>query len=188
MEQPPADSKDWTWVLGQRCSECGFDPTTVEREDLAALFRTNAATWRQLLGRGGLVAVRPPVAPGGDIRWSALEYGAHVRDVYQVFLERVNSMLLDDDPTFANWDQDEAAIEGRYAEEEPDRVAYALAVAAGKVADVVDRLSGDQWARTGHRSDGAPFTVQSILLYLFHDVSHHVADVEAGYEALTEDE
>ncbi|MGI9613517.1 MAG: DinB family protein [Acidimicrobiales bacterium] len=188
MDQPPSDSKDWTWVLERACPECGFDAAVIDRDELAALFRSNAATWRQLLGRGGLVGRRPPVEPGAHARWSGLEYGAHVRDVYELFLERLNSMLTEDDPTFSNWDQDDAAVEGKYIDEEPDRVAYSLALTAGKVADVVDRLNEEQWTRTGHRSDGAAFTVESFLTYLLHDVTHHVVDVEAGYEALTEDE
>ena len=186
MEQPPSDPKDWTWVLERPCPECGFDAAAIDRGQLGAAIRSNAATWRRLLGRGELVGRRPPVAAGHEIKWSALEYGAHVRDVYELFLDRLNLMLSDDDPTFANWDQDEAAIEGRYADEDADRVAYSLAVAAGKLADAADRVHGDQWARTAHRSDGAPFTVQSFLTYLLHDVTHHVADVEAGYEALAE--
>jgi len=188
MEQPPPDSKDWSWVLQRPCPECGYDAASVERNQLGALIRTNAATWRRLLARGDLVKQRPPVSAGGEPRWSALEYGAHVRDVYGLFHERLNLVLTEDDPTFADWDQDEAAIEGRYAEQEPNRVAYDLATAAGRVADTVDRIADDQWARTGHRSDGAAFTAQSLVTYMLHDVTHHVADVEAGYEALTEDE
>lgn len=188
MEEPPTDSKDWTWVLERECPECGLDLATVSPEELAARFRSNAATWRQLLARGDLVSQRPPVRAGGEIRWSALEYGAHMRDVYQLFLERLNLMLADDDPQFSNWDQDAAATEKRYADEDASKVAYSLALVAGRIADLVDRVGRNQWQRTGRRSDGKSFTVESILRYLLHDATHHVADVQAGYEALTDDE
>ncbi len=188
MEQPPPDSKDWTWVLERPCPECGFEPTAIPRGDLAARFRSNAATWRRLLGRGDLVTQRPTVGPGAELRWSALEYGAHVRDVYDLFHDRLNLMLTEDGPTFSNWDQDEVAAASGYAEQDAKQVAYSLALAAGKVADLVDRIGRKQWERTGRRSDGREFTVESILRYLLHDVTHHVADVEAGYEALTDDD
>ena len=54
---------------------------------------------------GPNVAVRP--APQ---TWSPLEYACHVRDVLSLFTERVQLMLDQDAPTFANWDQDETAI------------------------------------------------------------------------------
>ena len=185
MEHPAPDSKDWTWVLERPCPECHFDVASIDRNRLGALFRANAAAWRAILSRGSIVTRRPP-SPDGTVVWSALEYGAHVRDVYQLFHDRVRDMLTKDGPTFRNWNQDRAAIEGRYQEEDPGRVAYRLAVTSGEVADIVDRIHGDQWDRTGARSDGSTFTVASLLDYLLHDVTHHVHDAEAGFEAIAE--
>ena len=51
--------------------------------------------------------------------WSALEYGAHVRDVFSVMLGRLELMLDEDDPTFANWDQDATAEAEHYADQDP---------------------------------------------------------------------
>ena len=79
-------------------------------------------------------------------------------------------------PTFKDWDQEVAAKLGAYAEQDPAKVAYALASNAGKVADLLDRVGGDEWERRGTRSDGAEFTVESIARYLLHDVEHHLWD------------
>ena len=81
---------------------------------------------------------RPPVPPGAQPKWSALEYAAHVRDVYQLTAERLTKMIKKNAPTFQDWDQNTAAVEGNYANEDPDKVSYALAVNAGKVADLLD--------------------------------------------------
>ena len=62
--------------------------------------------------------------------WSPLEYGAHVRDVYRLFDERLALMLTEDEPTFADWDQDVTAREQRYAEQDPEVVADELEAAA----------------------------------------------------------
>lgn len=180
---PTPDAKDWTWVLDERCEECDLDLSAVERRELGPLFRSNAATWRTLLARDGLVAKRPII--DGETRWSALEYGAHVRDVYELFRERVTVMLKKDNPTFSNWDQDVVAIDKKYGEQDANKVAYDLAVNAGRLADVYERIHADEWGREGTRSDGKTFTVESIGLYALHDVTHHVVDVEAGYAALT---
>lgn len=186
MEHPRRDDKDWRWVLERPCPECGFDASSVDRDDLGPQVRSNAAAWRALLSRGAAVKVRPPSGPDRGPVWSALEYGAHVRDVYDLFQRRINEMLRHDNPTFAEWDQDQAAIDRGYRDEDPDRVSYRLAVTAGQVADVLDRLRPDQWARTGQRSDGASFTVASIAAYLLHDATHHLHDAEQGLDAIAE--
>jgi hypothetical protein len=38
--------------------------------------------------------------------------------------------------------------------------------------------------RTGDRSDGSSFTVESFARYFLHDPVHHVADVRRGYDRL----
>jgi len=38
-------------------------------------------------------------------------------------------------------------------------------------------VAGDQWARSGRRSDGASFTVETFARYFVHDPVHHLYDV-----------
>lgn len=186
MEHPEPDDKNWTWVLDRPCPDCGFDAAGIDRRELGGKIRANAGAWRTVLGRGALVHERPPVPAGASPVWSALEYAAHVRDVYELFTERVLLMLKKKNPSFANWNQDETALEKDYPSEDPDKVAYHLAVHAGKLADIFDRLSAEEWARTGERSDGSSFTVESLGVYLLHDPVHHLWDVEAGFAAIRE--
>ena len=186
MDHPPPDTKNWTWVLEQQCPECGFNAPALSPDEVAGQVRANAAAWRAVLTRGSLIDQRPPVGPGQPPKWSALEYGAHVRDVYALAAERLLLMLKKKAPVFANWDQDATAIESDYRKEDPNKVAYDLAVNAGRFADLLDKVRGDQWERTGMRSDGSGFTVASFALYLLHDPVHHLWDVEQGFEAIKE--
>jgi hypothetical protein len=174
------DTKDWTWVLRRPCPECGFDTAAVPRDQVGALIRKNALAWQDALGRDlDLVRARP-----SPQRWSALEYGCHVRDVFRRFRQRLTLMLTEDDPVFSNWDQDRTAVEGRYAEQDPATVADELRFAARKLADAFDVVTGPQWRRTGTRDDGARFTVESFGRYLLHDPVHHLHDVTIGFETL----
>lgn len=173
-------------MLDRPCPQCGFDAAAVPRDQLGAKIRSNAAAWRAVLNRGPIVSMRPPDDPDRGPVWSALEYGCHVRDVYHLMDERLRLMLTKKDPQFLDWDADAAAVEQRYSEQDPHRVGYDLALTAGKVADALDRVRGDQWSRPGRRSDGAPFTVERLATYLYHDVVHHLHDVEAGFRALTQ--
>ncbi len=181
---PERDTKDWSWVLEKPCAECGFDPS-FDRSEIGAKIRANAATWRSLLGSGDIVVKRPPDGDPSSPIWSALEYGAHVRDVYELFADRLGKMIKKDNPSFRDWDQNKAAVKGKYHEQDPDRVAYSLAVAAGAMADRFDKLSDDAWGRRGQRSDGTEFTIETFGRYLLHDAMHHVADARRGFEQLT---
>lgn len=167
------DTKDWTWVLLRPCPECGFDARSVAREDVAALIRDNADAWRQVFDQRADVARRP------DPRtWSPLEYGCHVRDVFQLYDYRLRLMLESDDPHYPNWDQDATAVESGYSTQDPAKVIVELRSAAEALAGAFAGVSGDQWQRTGNRSDGATFTVESFARYLLHDVVHHLHDVD----------
>jgi hypothetical protein len=56
-------------------------------------------------------------------------------------------------------------------------VAAEIPAAAETLAARFDSLSGEQWQRTGHRSDGAHFTVETFARYFVHDPIHHLFDV-----------
>lgn len=167
------DGKDWTWVLERPCRECGFDASTFPASEVAGLIRSNAAAWDRMLG-GPVVDLRR--RPSED-RWSALEYGCHVRDVFRLYDERLDLMLRQDDPLYPNWDQDATAVEEEYNGQDPARVAAELQRAALQLAEAFDRVDGVQWQRSGRRSDGARFTIDTFSRYLVHDPVHHLFDV-----------
>ena len=165
------DTKDWTWVLQRPCPECGFDTQSFPRERIGAMIRANAEGWREVLSRSD---VRDGPDPS---TWSPLEYACHVRDVFRLYDVRLRLMLTEDDPLYANWDQDETAVAERYGEQDPDVVSADLAAAAEQVASRFDDVRDDEWQRTGRRSDGAVFTVESFARYFAHDWVHHLRDV-----------
>ena len=100
-----ADTKNWTWVLERRCPDCGFDAGALDRADIGRGHATGGRTASTSCSWAGAEVRRRPEPEV----WSALEYGAHVRDVFSVMLGRLQLMLTEDDPTFANWNQDATA-------------------------------------------------------------------------------
>lgn len=166
------ETKDWTWVLERPCPQCGCPAGTIRSEELAAAVRAVAASWRELLDAGAITTRRPEPKV-----WSPLEYACHSRDVLHRFDERARLILTEDSPTFEFWDQDAAAVEERYNEQDPAAVVDQIRHAAEVVHDLLDSVSGEQWERLGHRADGAPFTVLSVSRYKVHDLVHHLWDV-----------
>ncbi|GAA3729905.1 DinB family protein [Leifsonia bigeumensis] len=165
------DTKDWTWVLGKACPECGFDASTTDERDVAGLLRANVAEWPAVLERSD-VRVRPD-----ERTWSPLEYAAHVRDVFRLFAVRLDLMLTQDDPIYPNWDQDETAIAEKYNEQDPLVVATGLGAAGRALAAAFDAVPAEAWSRPGRRGDGAKFTIATFARYLIHDPVHHLWDV-----------
>lgn len=175
------DDRNWTWVLERPCDECGFRADALERNELGPRYRAVGGAWRELLGRGPVVQ---RLNDADHRTWTPLEYGCHVRDVLKLFEDRTREMLKKrKPPTFKDWDQDRAAIDGDYANQDPARVAYDLASNAGKYADVLDRLDAEEWEKQGMRSDGAAFTVESLARYGLHDVEHHLWDARQQIES-----
>jgi hypothetical protein len=74
------------------------------------MIRANAAAWHDVLARSGNARRRPSSG-----KWSALEYGCHVRDVLRLYDQRLLLMLTQDGQQYANWDQDATAVADRYA-------------------------------------------------------------------------
>ena len=139
MTQPPADippeDKDWTGVLVDGCAECGFTPaydvaTTGER------LRATIPTWQaRLTAPDATTRPRPQT-------WSPVEYACHVRDVCELFRMRLGLMLAEDGARFANWDQDQTAVEQRYWEQDPATVARQYADQATATAAAFDAVAG----------------------------------------------
>jgi hypothetical protein len=167
------DVKDWTWVLQQPCAECGFDAAALHGRDIGRMVRVQTQFWPQVLSRPDA-----PQRPAPNV-WSPLEYACHVRDVCKIFTMRVELMRTEDDPEFANWDQDETALVGEYWSQDPRTVGEQLLEAARQAADAFDKVGDDEWTRTGRRSNGSVFTVETLGRYFVHDLVHHRHDVGA---------
>jgi hypothetical protein len=178
--EPEPDTKDWTWTLTRRCEECGLAAGEVPVDEVPERAFVAAEEWVAILRSSPAVAARPEP----DV-WSPLEYGAHVRDVYRLFDARIAQMLTEDEPTFANWDQDETAIAERYAEADPEAVAEEIEAAAMAFVTRLRSLEPEQLERRGRRSDGSEFTVTTLSQYFLHDVIHHLWDVTGQQDATT---
>lgn len=168
-----ADNKDWTWVLSTPCPECGFNAQEVTPASVATTIPALLPRWQAAL-KGPNVEERPN--PG---TWSVLEYSAHVRDVFEVFTTRLELMLSQDNPSFANWDQDQAAVEGGYSQLDPDAVQADLVQNGLDAAAAFAAVPLEAWQRRGLRSNGSVFTVVSLSGYFLHDVIHHLHDIDA---------
>ena len=165
----PPDNTDWTFVITEGCGQCGFRPQ--QPESTGERLRATIPPWRTVLASRWASQRPAPTV------WSAVEYGCHVRDTCRLFGQRLELMLTEDDPEFANWDQDVTAVEHDYFHQDPAEVAAALADEAEAAAGAFDAVRSDQWERPSRRSNGSTFTVGTFAVYFLHDIEHHLHDV-----------
>jgi hypothetical protein len=168
---PEPDDKDWTWTLHRPCPDCGFDASATAAADVPRIVEEVVAGFATRLA-----AADASTRPAPQV-WSVTEYGCHVRDVCDVFDGRLRAMLTEDDPLFANWDQDATALEQQYWRQRPAQVSTELEVAAARIGATIAGVAGAQWDRPGRRSNGSVFTVETLVRYFAHDLVHHAHDI-----------
>ena len=167
------DDKNWTFVLDSTCSECGQDVRRTSPSDVVSELPSVVERYLAVLERPA-ARIRQR-----EDRWSEQEYVVHVAEVFEVMTQRLELMMDLDAPTFPNWDQDAAAEAGKYNELEPQRAAEQLRTAADRFAATLWNIESSDYQRTGLRSNGSAFTIATLAQYAWHDVLHHLWDLDA---------
>jgi 8-oxo-dGTP pyrophosphatase MutT (NUDIX family) len=167
------EGRDWVRVAADRCPDCGLEVGRLPRDTIGAGLGLTASRWAALLGATGPAQLRARPVAGA---WSALEYGAHVAGVLEVFVARIGRVLVTDDPDLGWWDHEAAVVAERYNEQDPAEVAARLAGSAEQLQQSVATLAGDQWERAGTRRAGERFTVEGLGRFALHEAHHHHAD------------
>jgi hypothetical protein len=168
--------RDWVRVVAEaRCDECGLVASAVPRDAIAGALRDEATSWATLFGR---VQDDDARRRTGDGTWSTLEYAAHVRDVLDLFVRRVQVALSEHEPEFGWWDHEAAVTDVYYNAQAPKTVVLALALYAETLATVLDGLDEAQWQRRGTRRGGEVFTVEGLARFGLHETRHHRVDAQ----------
>ena len=157
------------------CAGCGLQAGEPSVTALAGLIRDAAHRFGAVLAGADDDAVRTRPAPGV---WSALEYGAHVRDTMGVFTERIVRTRQEDEPELGWWDHEAAIEEGFTNELEAALVVDDLAEHAARLAALLDAVPDDAWDRAATRRGTERFTIELMARFTLHEVVHHRVDAE----------
>jgi hypothetical protein len=161
----------------ERCDECGFEYKSVQPGDAVVALRSFPKRYRapltRLLAGEDVSLLRRRPEPSV---WSALEYAAHVRDVFGAYGERVGRTLVEDRPVFDALTPDELAAERRYNEQDPETVANELAANAEALAALLEGVPDDGWDRVGI-SRGEERSVLYTAQRAAHEGHHHLLDI-----------
>jgi len=111
--------------------------------------------------------------------WSALEYAAHVRDVFERYAGWVGVMLAEDRPALEGPSPDEMVVARSYNTQSPTVVVEELVERAEALASTFESVPDDGWHRAGTRRGQEP-SVEVLARRAVHEGSHHLLDIGRG--------
>jgi hypothetical protein len=147
------------------------------------------STRRELIERyrDGLRAVVAAVRQVGeqnlDVRlgpdqWTAREIAHHLADSEMTSALRLRRLIAEDRPVIQGYDEAEFARKLFYGDRPIEGSLDALKAARQTNADILDRLSEEQWAREGTHSESGHYSVETWLeIYAAH-AHDHAAQVD----------
>jgi DinB family protein len=138
------------------------------------------ATEARVRDEPDLIRVRP-----SPDTWCALEYTAHMRDVVDFYMDRIERVLRENRPILPAADFDSMAETRRYRDEDVETVLGALDRRSTAAAVRLGRLEAEDWGRVGLGSEGGERTVLVLARRLAHDGHHHLMDLERVLAGLT---
>jgi hypothetical protein len=166
----------------EACPTCEFEWDVVDPEEVSA--RVNAAI-------GRLATILSANAESADIRpeparWSALEYGAHVRDVLLNVRDRLILTAVEDHPSPPPLYREERVALNLYAHESASTIAADLEFAARLFTTTFDILRTEHLERTlvYSRQLGETRTLGWTGAQVLHECEHHLDDVRENFARL----
>ena len=165
----------------EACGDCGFAWVQVRRDEVAS--RSIAAA-QQIANLIGVKVDRSRIRPTPE-RWSALEYAAHVRDVFLTIRDRLVIGLVEDEPGFKPLYRDERVDLGLYKSDTATDIAAEVVAAANMLArlfDAIDPQQLDRVVRFGF-PDPLPRTLLWMGQQAVHESEHHLADITENIAA-----
>jgi hypothetical protein len=177
----------WQWARAQtdRCPQCGLHPGGMDRDALGGELLVSAADWRNFLLNADYLYLRTIPAPG---IFSPIQYGAHVRDIQQVYGDRILLMVHEDNPVFPQLNPEEGEWD-RYNRLDAAELADDIEAQARRLVDILDTLQPQDWSRTMIRDGGSDgvfeFTIVGLANYAVHESHHHLLDANGALKPAT---
>ena len=158
------------------CGQCGFVYEELPVDRVSDALRAFGSTYRDALAG---VDAEVAVARIEPTVWSALEYAAHVRDVFLIQRERAVLGRVVERPSLAPMSRDERVELCRYTSQPLEDVLGQLAMAADLCALVFEGLTPTDWDREViyHWPTTSVRDLRWVGRHTVHEGTHHLGDV-----------
>ena len=109
----------------------------------------------------------------GDDGWSIMEIVCHLRDFDEIFYNRAQMMLAQDQPQLPAFDHEKMAIQRNYQAETLAEAYGALQASRARFVDFFKSLTSEQWARGGVHPERDSFSMLDAAMQVpLHDLDH----------------
>jgi hypothetical protein len=156
-------------------------PQPIHPERRAALIAQYRAGHAAVLDAlAGITDAELDARPAGEGEWTAREVVHHLADSEMTSALRVRKLVAEEDPTIYGYDEALWARRLHYDDRPIGPSLEALAAARSSTADLLDRLSDAEWARTGTHTESGAYGVERWLeIYAAHAHDHAAQIVRA---------
>ena len=151
-----------------------------EQAEWASQIRAIPDTFYNALQTGQEQAIRHRPAPG---EWSALEVMGHMIDKMQHWSNRVERILLEEQPALPLYDQDAEVREHAYQNANPEALYDQLQQACEHFAAQVASLPSPALQRKGIHAEYGPMTLRQCIEAPLASVPEHLAQLRAAQTA-----
>jgi hypothetical protein len=139
--------------------------------DLLDALKATPETLAGLLA--GISDSQARAATGGDENWSVVEVICHLRDAEEYFIQRMQSMRDQDNPSIIAYDQEALARERNYMAADLQVALAGFYVFRRQTIKEFSLLTPDQWQRTGQHNELGQITIfTQAVHHSAHDAIH----------------
>lgn len=129
-------------------------------------------------GYGAVMAALDGASAGqldklSDEGWSARMVAHHLADSEMTSAIRLRRLIAEERPAITGYDEELFARQLFYADRPMEASLAAFRAARESTAEILDRLTGEQWLRAGTHSESGPYSVETWLeIYAAHGHDH----------------
>jgi DinB family protein len=150
------------------------------RAELIAQYRAGHAAVAAAVE--GLTDAELDARPAGDGEWTPREVVHHLADSEMTSAIRLRKLIAEEQPVISGYDEAEWARRLHYDDRPIGPSLDALAAARATTADLLERLTPDEWRRTGSHTESGAYGVERWLeIYAAH-AHEHAAQIRRGLE------
>lgn len=155
------------------CRDCGFRYALSGAEIARVCATTVGDVWAAALAipeslRGRRTA--PQV-------WSPNAYCAHLADAAELIEGRARRIVTEDRPLLHAYDQEEAAVRGRFDEVPMESSLPRIETAVARFVALVESLPEDAWQRVGGHEEAGELRLRELAHDMPHELTHHAGDL-----------
>ena len=157
--------------------------TPEERAELIAKYADGPAEVARMLEGFPATSLTAHPLPG---KWSACEIVQHLADSEMASALRLRRLIAEDRPVIYGYDQDAYAVRLAYNERDLEPAFTAFRGAREATAQVLARMTEDDWTREGWHTEHGRYTPEDWLRIYAAHAHNHAAQIGRLREALSE--